>query len=343
MITADDIDLRIGLEALRQQGGGELALGPKTYIVPGGFTWVPPRNFSLRGEYGATRIKIVGNGDFTIGDGNNEVLNPRIDGIHIMADGPRDGWALRCQKFVRAVLRDVTIDPVEIGWRNQFGLWIDGFDDMTLDNVGANARTKSLLMNGKKGQGYGADLYLGGGGKFTTFRQPEPAPGEAAIHIAGGCGGIHLEAADVIYSDVDLQIDTAMTGESNREIFLGTGLYFDSAGSDCVRIGPKACSTLQANGTWFASAGLLSGGYPNGNGINVHWDNAGLVGVLSGIKAFNCRGTGIALSGGHWRVGGASAIHNNGGYGIDKANGAAAVEVGDVMGFVNAMGNRHNC
>lgn len=339
MIRATDTDLRIAIDACRVAGGGEIALEKKTYTVPGGYITPSMHDWSMRGEYGASKIKVVGDGDFSIGTQSGETRNFRLEGVQVIADAGRRGWALRLNKLVRSVIRDVTVDPVEVGWRNEFGVWVDGFDDMTLDNVGANARTKSLLINGKPDQSYGADLYLTGGAKFTTFRTVEPSPNEVGIHIAGGAGGVYLEAADVIYSDVGLLIDTAVAGVQNREIFLGAGLYFDSAGSDCVRVGPKAAGTIMATGTWMASAGLTSGGFPNGNGMNVHWDNGQLTGQLSGVKAFNCKGTGVALSGGRWIVGGASAIHSNGGYGLHKANAGAVVQRGSILAFLNSKGD----
>lgn len=343
MIRADDhgTDLRAAFEAARVQGGGEIALGPSTYTVPGGYTAPLLHGLSLRGEHGASRIQVVGDGDFTIGTpagDAGEMRNFRMDGVHIVASGARNGWALRLQRLVRSVIRDVTVDPVEVGWRNSHGVWVNGFDDLTLDNVGANARTKSLQINGST-NGWGADLYMTGGAKLTTYQNLEPGVGEAAIHIAGNAGGVYLEAADVIYSTVGLLIDTAANGLTNREVFLGAGLFFDSAGEDCVRLGPKACTTLMANGTWMATAGLSSGGFPNGNGLNVHHDNPQLVGQLSGVKAFNCAGTGLAISGGRWIIGGATAIHNNGGYGLHRANVKAAITRGSLLAFSNARGD----
>lgn len=335
MIKLDDYggDIRAAWEVARQQGGGEIGFGNRTYSVPANTVLPPAPNVSWRGEYGVSKLKVDGDGDLTIGDGVSEVRNFRADGVSIVAGTARNGWGLRARKIVRSVFRDFNIDPVESGWRTQFGMWLDGFDDVTLDNVGIFARTKSLLIHN------GADLYLTGGGKIQTFRQVEPSSGEVGIHIAGNAGGVYLDAADIIYSDVDLLIDTAMTHTQNREIFLGTGLFFDSAGSDCVRVGPKAAGTLMATGTWFATAGLLSGGYPNGNGLNVHWDNGQLVGQLSGIKAFNCKGTGVALSGGRWIIGGGSALHNNGGYGLHRANAAAQVVRGSMLAFANGKGD----
>jgi hypothetical protein len=342
VIRVDDHgrDLRAAVEEARKQGGGEVVLGAGVYVVPGGTIFPLVHDLSVRGEGSATKINVIGDGDVVFGtptSGAGEMRNLRLDGFDVISPGPRTGWALRLQRCVRSVVRDVTVDPVEHGWRQTHGIWVNGFDDVTLDNVTANARVRSLLVNGMKDQSYGADLYVTGGCKFTNYRVPTDwQDGSVGIHIAGSAGGVYLTEADVIFSGIGLLIDTGVSGSQNREVFLGSGLYVDSCAHDGIYLGPRSCGSFQAVGAWTASHGVRTG---SGCGMRVHHEQIpNFVGKWIGGEVFNSKGDGLALSAGAWVVSGSFRQH--GGAGIRVPNKAARVLVGDSLFRANAGGHR---
>lgn len=341
MIRVDDHGRDLAKAIAYAGFGGEVVLGAGTYDVAGGTRFAHRHNLTVRGEGHATRVRIVGHGDVTFGDAKvGEMRNLRLRDFALVTSTQRAGWSLRLDSCVRTLVSGVAVDPVDVGWRNERGIWVNLFDDVTLDNIEVNCRHVGVMMNGRADQGYGGDLYLTGGSKITNMRTPaEWVPGSVGVHVAGAAGGVFLEAADVIHCGVGLLVDQAVARVPNREIFLGSGLYLDSCAEDCARLGPQACSTFSAVGAWLATAGLRSGGYPNGNGLNVHHEQMPLlVGKLTGCTVFNCRGTGVALSGGDWIVSG-SAVHENGGYGVHRANSKARVLVDGSLLRANARGH----
>jgi len=342
MIRVDDHgSLAAAIASLDPARGGEVVLANRTYDVPGGTRFAHVHNLTVRGEGHATRVRLVGDGDIAFGNSKRgEMRNLRLRDLAIVTSAPRKGWALRLDQCVRTTIDHVAVDPVDAGWRHEQGIWINQFDDVTLTNIEVNCRRTSLLVNGRHDQGYGGDLYLGGGSKITNFRTPaEWLPGSVGVHLAGAAGGVHLTEADIIYCGVGVLLDTAVAGVQNREVFFDSGCYVDSCAEDCVRLGPKAAGKFQADGAWIATAGLRSGGWPNGNGVNVHHDNGQCVGVIAGGTVFNCAGTGVAISGGRWGIGGMAAIHDNGGHGIHRASSKASVQLGDRLVYANRRGD----
>lgn len=305
--------------------GGELHLdAPTTIGAPYTYGW---HNLSIRGEGNASKITTsLPTGDlltFKRWDGA-EIRNLLLQDFSLLpAAGRTSGWAMHIHKGVRTTINNVDLGTAETNNMHYGGLWIDKYDDSRVDDCNIQARHKGILVNGQSDQGFGADLYVGGGTKIVNHRRPDMADalaGAVGIHFAGGQGGAYIEALQVIYCGIGILLDKAVAGVMNREVFLNPGTVVDSCVEDGIRVLDDAIGTLQMTGVWSASNGR--GG--SGCGIRVQPNQSPIMdGIITGGKFYNNDEDGIALNDGDWIVHGPSLMDNRG-YGLHVANAAVS-------------------
>ena len=243
------------------------------------------------------------------------------------------GAALFCEHAERYRIEDVKAAPQEVGPGPLYdAFYFRYFDTCVLSNVMAIAHHAGVTLHGRPDQSYGAGLWLLGGSRVIANLEK----GSVGVHIGGSSGGVVLEDVDVIVNETNVLIDDALSGTTNREIFLNQ-CFIDSASGHGLDVAAGSVALLHLNNTWVSASGrnvfgtpdpAPSDGFPHGNNINYRGDpdaeppsRHGLNTVIvDGCRIFNAYGSGIAAWSGKWIITGSNILYNglgkNGGHGI---------------------------
>ena len=258
------------------------------------------------------------------------------------------GAGIFCEHAERYRIEDVKAAPQEVGPGPLYdAFYFRYFDTCVLSNVMAIAHHAGVTLHGKPDQSYGAGLWLFGGSRVIANLEP----GSVGVHIGGSSGGVVLEDVDVIVNETNVRIDTALSGTTNREIFLNQ-CFVDSAGGHGLDVAANSVALLHLNNTWISASGRNvlgtpepppTDGFPDGNNINYRADpDAGRDGgrglntvIVDGCRIFNAFGSGIAASSGKWIVTGSNVLYN----GLGKRGGHGIALLGEQVGEALISGN----
>jgi hypothetical protein len=215
--------------------------------------------------------------------------------------------AFHLEQVGHTSLWNVDIDGQEGNGNLWNGLWCDQCDHVSSYEGQASAQNDGVEVNGGVGAGkFKADFWIIGG-------KISPANGKAmavGIHIGGAFGGFHL-IGDVTSAGTNVLVDNALADEVNREIFLEKGATIDSSAiGPNVEINDSHGGDLIQIAGWVASAATSN--------IDIKAMAGGVVSISSPF-IFNAGTDGILVEDGDVVVdtSSATAIINNGGYGIN--------------------------
>ncbi|QNK57259.1 right-handed parallel beta-helix repeat-containing protein [Paenibacillus sp. PAMC21692] len=311
--TDDRAAIQAAINAAQGDGGGVVFLPKGNYAVSSTLN-ITGHNVGICGVGGASVIKgtfaagnIIYFGGTTPGAGtiNNFFRDFTITSGVVKTSGA----ALYGQHAQRSCIEGLKADdPGASGYNLYDGIVFNSFDNCLVSNVQLFCSHAGLIAYGKSDQSWGANLWFTNGSRIHT----DYRPGSIGIHLGGSCGGIAIEASDIIGCETNVRINTALSGAQNREILFNE-CFIDSAGNHGVHIQSNGVALLHFNNTWVASSGSkASGGYPNGSNIQHENTSAGLNDIIvSGCRVFNAWGSGIYAKGGRWTITG-SSFHNNG-------------------------------
>lgn len=288
-------------------------------------------NFSLIGE-GAESTVLLGNSATNdivlLGNGVAELTGFAMEGITVDSSVVKTaGAAIHARKLVRSSFEDVRCcgqDRYQSSGKKLWnGFWFDSVDYINLSDWQSVALNDGLIVNGAATYGAGPQ-----GNLFVTHGKVM-ACGAAGIRMAGGFGGLVVVATDVIQNGYGLLIDATIVPNTNpnREVFLGSGAFFDGSTNENIAIVSAALQKFTAAGVWACSSSMAEGVRVGAMSGQFVWTGGNVKGnVRSGFR-FDDPATE------HMIVG--CDIANNARYGIEwtvpPTNYAAAIALGNVI------------
>ena len=241
----------------------------------------------------------------TIGDGANNYLNWSLSGFSVTSSTVMtSGAGMRLRRVGRSTIRNVVWDGQDGRGRLYDGVWFDRVDEIFVSQFEARGSHDAVAVSGAVGKGMKAGLFLA---------QGKISASGTGIHMGGAFGGLATTQVDIIANRTNVVIDTALAAEGNREAFFDTTTNMDTAtGGDSIIVDDAltGAMTLVFN-NWLAT------GTAAGLDI-VHC--AGCKVSIGAPVIWNFRGDGIRIQdpATFVTIGGATMIHDNGGYGIDR-------------------------
>ena len=314
------------------QGGGAVVYVPSGLYKVSDTLRIGPSNVGMQGVGVGSMIQGTAVDGDIIFAGTKDVSKGEIRNVFFehfaitSAVVKKSGAAIHCQFAVRFRIEDVQAAPAEVGPGGLYdGLVFEHFDNVAVTRVQIWAQRKGITAWGRKDQGYGANLWIGGGSRIASNN----TPGSIGVHIGGSSGGVVIEDTDVVVNETNVLIDDTLSGTCNREICLNQ-CFIDSASGTGLEVGPNGVNLLHLNNTWISASGrnvLGNGpdtkGFPDGNNFVYRGDtdNSGLNTILvDGCRIFNAFGSGIAAYAGKWLITGSNILYNGqgerGGHGI---------------------------
>lgn len=300
--------------AITASSGKHLYFPAGTYVYS--VLTITSNNIKITGAGGATRL-ITSSATGTcldIGDGTSEIRNIDISDITLWSSVTKTAGAIiRARKLVRSNLINLRIGTPEDfntdGNRLYDGITINEFDNVRIEGGYCLTSNNGITAYGNAAQTFGAELFLDGG--LRVLRQ-----GNYGIHIAGGAGGIKIDAVDVALCQYGLYVSDTIGLARNREIFIGPRASFDS------------CTTGNGRGVWFAANSIEVAEFvgtwsaTNKVGIDIRPSQyAGATFKFSGIRVYNNQNEGLIIADGNVVLGASSIFLNGqtlaGAHGID--------------------------
>lgn len=83
----------------------------------------------------------------------------------------------------------------------------------------------------------------------------DPEDQTYGLHIAGGCGGVQLEAANISYYTNNIRIDRSANDTTNYDIFIQHAFASDNSGADGIYIAANSIYSLNMSGSWSSASG----------------------------------------------------------------------------------------
>jgi hypothetical protein len=208
-----------------------VVFGAKTYAFATAPKF-PPKTISLEGKGSRQTIFLYKGSNtstdcFTFGNYTTESNGVRISGIGFSSyTTMRAGAGVHFKLLTRSDLKDVLFDHQDGNGKFYHGVWFDGVDASSLDHYQARGQGDAFRVNGAQGSasvGARADLFVTNG---------KISGSGVGLHIGGAFGGFRMDNTDVIANAKNLLIDKMLNAYgNNREIFFGSGVSFDSAGT----------------------------------------------------------------------------------------------------------------
>lgn len=217
---------------------------------------------------------------FVIGDGVTAYRDAIITGIEFGSITTMTaGTAVRARLLCRSTL-DIEIQGQELNetlgntlWN---GLWLDGFDNVTVEGEAFTAQNDVIRVNGAAA-GPKAELFLSGVRKAFD--------GQCGLRIGGDAGGVYLGTSTWAQNLNNVVIDQTLRPVANREIMIenaildfpltgGNNLVIDDAGFVQVQIGAAWLGSAPNHNLWIKNCG---GNVAMGGGYRVY--NAGVDGI----------------------------------------------------------------
>jgi hypothetical protein len=254
---------------------------------------------------------------FILGNGTDEIRNINFRYFSVSATVTKTaGYTFHSQKGARCRWEEVFIGPLEEPQRLWDGIYFDRFDYVVIDKCIIRVLNDGVKCRGNANQTNGAELTITGGTRIIGARY--------GLHIGGACGGVRVVAADIIVSTIYnvLIDDTLQSGAPNREVFIGSEVSIDGAGSVGIKVLTNSITHLDIDGTWISSNGTVNDTAP---GINIDPTQLGGMHVsLSKPRIFNNGGSGFVMNDGSFTLSGGFIRSNgqgaSGGHGVDIAN-----------------------
>jgi Pectate lyase superfamily protein len=322
----DSVAMQKWIDAMSKGSEGELPAGNYRFSIP---LVAKFSEGSIKGAGPYRTVLTYGGRDSTsdilaIGDGKNQYRNWFLSGFRVTSTTKMTGGAaLRLKMLGRSMLRDIIADGQDGNGNLWIGIWFDAIDVVSLNGFESRAQNDAIRVNGTKGPGPKADLFV---------LQGKIAESGVGIHIGGGFGGINVDQTDIIHNQINVLIDTAIVHEGNREVFFGLTSMNDSAsqGDGVLVDDDLAGSATLVLGGWIASASQ--------NCVHVRaWHGSVL--SISAPEIFNCRKDGIYVEDPTTRIdiGAATQVRANRGWGINSSAPTRNVHIA-VSPFNNALG-----
>ncbi|MBP2494726.1 hypothetical protein ABID82_007270 [Methylobacterium sp. PvP062] len=318
-----------------------LGLGRRGAMPPGLYRFTQPLQFPI-----VSNLSLAGSGShssvfwydgpdaakdiITIGDTTSSISQVRqcnLSGFRVASNLKMTaGAGLRMRGLVRSVLRDIIADGQDGNGNLFHGLWFDQVDMVVLGQYEARAQGDAVRLNGALGNGAKAGLFL---------HQGKIAGSGVGIRVGGAFGGFSLEQTDVIANGTNMIVDTTLTAEGNREVFIGATVSFDSA-QDASSASIVLDDSLIANGiiaftgTWNTSGPGHGLWVKNWRGSDLIW-TGGTIGAFTDNVRVDDASARATFSGG-------LAIRAARAYGVNPTVAGHAVVVSNVRGVGNALG-----
>lgn len=305
-LADDRAAIQATIDAAQAASGGVVLLPTGTYAV-GGTLRITRSNISMRGAGSGSVLKCT----FVSGDviyAGAAIENVALEDFSIISSvNKTSGAAVYCDYAQRFRIVGIKAAPAEMPTPTLYdGFYFRYFDNCVVTNSVVNCSHRGVTLHGRSDQTWGAGFYLIGGSKVST----NYASGSVGIYIGGSTGGINVEDCDVIACETSVRIDKDLSTSSNREIFINQS-FLDGSANHNLYVAPQAIGLLHLVGSWIASAGQLTNGFPDGTNFTVASPQMGGDVIMQGCRIFNAKGSGIIANAGAWTVNGCS-IHNNG-------------------------------
>ncbi len=232
---------------------------PGNYIFNEQLNYNSTSKLSIKGA-GSSVTRLIYNGAnttndcFVFGTTTGGAPQLEISGVRFLSNTKMTaGAGVHYYGLDRATLRDVQYSSQDENNYNFYhGAWVTGCDFSYFDGFQALAQQDGIRCSGSTTLGQ-ADIYLQEGKVFGCTN---------GLHFSGGMGGITVDNSDIIKNLTNILVDQADLAVTNREVFLGSGLAIDSAGTSSTANGigvdiQDTDALVIFNETWVSSAGIL--------------------------------------------------------------------------------------